>query len=348
MKILVVRYRFIGDTVLSLPFLKNLRTAYPNAQIDMLVAPKSGEIIENCPYVNNFIYFDTTRKHKYENVNERKKSFFSYVKLLKKEKYDKAYVLKRSFSSAALVFLAGIKERIGFDTEGRGFLLTKKVKYDENKHESLCFCDLLKADGIPADDFDFENNVTPEEENKVTELFKEYGITNDKKAVVHACATNPGKLWSEENFAQIIEYLSNEKGVRVLFTGTDFDTEKYERILRLIKVPLNVSPANFCGKLSLRESLALIKAAEFLIGNDSGNLHMASSVKIPVIGLYGPMSFEKWHALGDNNIFLKADLPCVPCGLRGKCKIGYSCMKQITVESVKNAVDEICSRKKIS
>ena len=141
MKILVMRYRFIGDTLLTIPFLRNLRDEYPDAQIDMLVAPVSGEIIDKCPYVNNFIYFDTTKKHRYENKeNQEKKDFWSYVKLLRAQNYDKAYVLKRSFSSAFLAFAAGIKERIGFDTEMRGFLLTKKVPYIENRHEIECFC----------------------------------------------------------------------------------------------------------------------------------------------------------------------------------------------------------------
>ena len=102
MKILVVRYRFLGDMILTIPFLRNLRYAYPDAQIDMLVAPNSGEVIANCPYVNNFIYFDTTRKHKYEAGQGSRKSFWHYVLMLRKEKYDKAYVLKRSFSRAML------------------------------------------------------------------------------------------------------------------------------------------------------------------------------------------------------------------------------------------------------
>ena len=84
--------------ILTIPFLRNLRYHYPDAQIDMLVSPNSGEVIEDCPYVNNFIYFDTTRKHKYEKGEGSKKSFFHYVSLLRKEKYDKAYILKRSFS----------------------------------------------------------------------------------------------------------------------------------------------------------------------------------------------------------------------------------------------------------
>lgn len=337
-KILVVRYRFIGDTILSLLFLKNLRIANPDAQIDMLVAPKSGEIIEDCPYVDNFIYFDTTRKHKYENGVNNKKSFWHYVKVLRKNRYDKAYVLKRSLSSALLVFLSGIKERVGFDTEHRGFLLTKRVKYDLNKHESQCFLDVLRADGIEIKDEKLENTVNPEAKEKIDAILNQYDLS--KKVIVHATATNPGKIWSVENFAKVVEYLINKKNAQVFFIGTDFDGAVYEKILSLISSPLSIKPVNLCGKLNLKESLALTAKMDLLIGNDSGNLHMASSVGVPVIGLYGPMPFNKWYALGEKNILLKADLSCMPCGLRGKCNDDYKCMKSITVEEVCEAIDK--------
>ncbi|MGN0014138.1 MAG: lipopolysaccharide heptosyltransferase II [Candidatus Gastranaerophilaceae bacterium] len=339
-RILVVRYRFIGDTILTLPFLKNLRLANPNAQIDMLVAPKSGEIIEDCPYVDNFIYFDTTRKHKYENGNGDKKSFFYYVKLLRKNKYDKAYVLKRSLSSALLVFFAGIKKRVGFNTEKRGIFLTKRVPYDINKHESQCFLDVLRADGIEIKDEKFENGVKPEAKAKIDTILQQQANNGLKRVIVHATATNPGKLWNIENFAKITEYLINEKNVQVFFVGTDFDATAYKIMLSMIQNPLKTQPVNLCGKLNLKECLALTAQMDLLIGNDSGNLHIASSVGTPVIGLYGPMPFEKWHALGDNNILLKADLPCMPCGLSGKCSNNYECMQKITVEEVISAIDK--------
>ena len=340
-KILVVRYRFIGDTILTLPFLKNLRTEEPDAQIDMLIAPKSGEIIEDCPFVDNFIYFDTTRKHKYENGKEKKKSFWHYVRLLRKNKYDKAYVLKRSLSSAILVFLSGIKERIGFDTEHRGFLLTKKVPYDYRKHESECFLDVLRADGVNIFDNKLENTVNPASAEKVENILKENNLTDKKLVIVHATATNPGKLWDLENFAKVTEYLINKKNVNVLFVGTDFDYDTYDRMLKMISEPLKTNPLNLCGKLSLKESLALTKRVDLLIGNDSGNLHMASSVGTPVIGIYGPMTFEKWYALGDNNILLHSDIPCSPCGLRKKCPNDKLCLRNITVKQVTDGIDKI-------
>ena len=205
-KILVIRYRFIGDTLLTVPFLRNLRRANPNAQIDMLVAPVSGEIIEKCPYVDNFLYFDTTRKHRYENSSREKKNFWYYVKFLKERGYDKAYVLKRSLSSAFLAFCARIPERIGFDTECRGFLLTKRVKYDDSKHEINCFLDVLNADGITDCDEYLENWIEPAEKKKVNEyLSTKLPDITLKRVLVHATSGNRNKEWAKERFAKIVE-----------------------------------------------------------------------------------------------------------------------------------------------
>lgn len=340
MKILVVRYRFIGDMILTIPFLRNLRYAYPDAQIDMLVSPNSGEVIENCPYVNNFIYFDTTRKHKYENGEGEKKSFWYYVKELKKQKYDKAFVLKRSFSSAMLCFLAGIKERIGFNTEGRGFLLTKRIKYDDIKHESLCFLDVLQADKKEIKDTYLENWILEENKIKIYSLFEENNIVLSKKnVVVNVTATNQTKVWDINNFARIIEYLINDKDANVIFIGAPSDKEVYENIK--YNVELKTKPINLCGKVTIKDSLALLNEVDLLIGNDSGNLHMASSVRTPVIGLYGPMPFEKWKAIGDKNILIKASLPCMPCSLKGECPNNKACMNSITIEEVKEAINKI-------
>ena len=104
---------------------------------------------------------------------------------------------------------------------------------------------------------------------------------------------------------------------------------------------LNIKPINLCGEVNIKDSLALLKEVDFLIGNDSGNLHMAASVKTPVIGLYGPMPFEKWRALGENNILLKANLDCMPCGLRKPCPYNKACMNNIGVEEVKKAIDNL-------
>jgi len=330
MKILVVRYRFIGDTILSVPFLRNLRKAYPDAQIDMLVGPVSGEVLQGCPYVDNFIVFDTTKKHRYEESGENPRSFLSYVNLLRKNKYDKAYVLKRSFSSAALVFLAGIKERIGFDTENRGFFLTKPVPYYLDKHEIECFLDLLRADEIDIEDNHLEYWPDRDAKFKINSVIREKNPDNKPMAVVHATSGNPDKEWPYDNVAKVVEYLVNIKSVQVFHIGASCDSEVYDRIRRYIQTDLEIEPVNLCGQLSIQENMALISKMNFVIGSDSGILHMAAAVNTPVIGIYGPMNHEKWHVFGDQHVVLYGDLPCIPCDLKIKCPYDIACLKEIT------------------
>jgi len=338
MKILVIRYRFIGDTVLTVPFLRNLRKAYPDAVIDMLAGPVSGDVLLECPYLDNLIYFDTTRKHKYENKTDKKKGFWSYVKLLRQAKYDKAYVLKRSFSSAALAFMAGIKERVGFDTENRGFLLTKKVPYEKNKHEVECFLDVLRADGVSVFDNYLENWVSPDSDAKINAMIANHETL---KIMIHATSGNINKQWPLEYFAQVIEHLVNKKHAQIYFTGTEQDFATYDEILKLIKSDLKIKPANFCGKLSIQDSTALISRMNFLIGSDSGALHLAASLNIPVIGIYGPMNPIKWQSWGEIHRSLYLDMPCIPCDLKTKCDKDFACLKNITPELVIQEADRL-------
>lgn len=342
LKILVMRYRFIGDTVLTVPFLRNLRYAYPDAQIDLMVAPVSGEIIDKCPYVDNFIYFDTTKKHRYENKEgQEKRGFWYYVNLLRKEKYDKAYVLKRSLSSAFLAFAAGIKERIGFDTECRSLLLTKTTSYAEDKHEIDCFLDVLMTDGVKIKDNYLENWVDDSEIETVKKIMLVNGIqfkTDKKLVIVHATSGNRKKEWSKEKWAEFITWLSNEQNVQVVFNGTKNDSITYEEIMSYVKDDLITYPINLCGCFNLRQTLAFTKLCDLIVGCDSGNLHIAASVGIPVIGIYGPMNTIKWGARCDNSVIIKTDLPCQPCSLKKKCKVDYQCIKDISVSDVKSGV----------
>ncbi len=334
MRILVIRYRFIGDTVLMIPFLRNLRRAYPDATIDVLVGPVSGEVLTGCPYIDRLIVFDTTRKHKYENTKQEKKSFFSYVNLLKSRNYDKAYVLKRSFSSAALAFFAGIPQRIGFNTEGRGIFLTKKVPYVADTHEVECFLDVLRHDGIPVNDNYLENWVSQESDRKIDRIFNDLNITDDLKVLIHATSGNVNKQWPLEYFAEVVKHLSNNSGARVFYTGTQKDSQTYDQIRDLINEDLSKEPVNLCGRLSIAESTALINRMDFVVGSDSGTLHIAASLNIPVIGIYGPMNHKKWRAQGDIHQPLYLDLPCIPCELRKKCPRDIACLKELKPEPV--------------
>ena len=346
MNILVVRYRFIGDTILTVPFLRNLRKHYPDAKIDMLVSPISGDLLETCPYIDNLIYFDTTRKHRYEHTDAPKKSFWHYVKLLKIQKYDKAYILKRSLSSAALCAFAGIKDRIGFDTEGRGFLLTKRVPYDKDNHEIESFLDVLKYDNIPINNNYLELWLKSEDIMVADEIFNKYTNENTKNIIIQATSGNPKKQWNQEYFAKVIEYLSNEKNVQIFHLGSKSDKEVYANIRNIIKTPLKFEPINLCGTLSIGESAALINRMDLVFGNDTGTFHVAGALNIPTLVIYGPMNYKKWKVWNEKSQALVPNISCYPCNLKTKCKNNYACLSEIkpdiAIKSINNILfDEV-------
>src|SRR5665213_2513364 len=160
LRILVIRYRFIGDTVLAIPCLRNLRHAFPHAKIDVLVEPVSGETLALCPYKDELLYYGPRLKGEKKRNATFPTGLLAAAKFLRARHYDRCYILRRSFSSALLPLLAGIPHRVGFSVEGRSWLLQRSTPYAD-QHEVECFLDVLRADGIPVTDTHNENWSDP-------------------------------------------------------------------------------------------------------------------------------------------------------------------------------------------
>lgn len=333
-RILVMRYRFIGDTLLMVPFLRNLRAAYPDAKVDVLVAPNSGELLRDCPYVDELIVFDTSRKHRYENPAENSneagqaRSFWSYVKLLRARKYDTAFVLKRSFSSAALAFLAGIPERIGFDTEARGFLLTHRVPYRKDAHEVDCFLEVLKAADIPVMDRHLECWWQVGDAEKASALADDQAYN----VVLHLSSSNAAKQWPLRHATTLAEKLLVRSDCQIHCLGAPSDAHLYEALQKMLSPDQRQRVHIHCGQLDLLESLAFLKCMHLVVGVDSGTLHMASAVGVPVIALFGPMNETKWGPL--NARIVTQPVACRPCNLEHPCRYDFQCMTTLSPETV--------------
>jgi heptosyltransferase-2 len=198
--ILVLRYRFIGDTILTVPFLRNLRRAYPDGKIDMVVAPHSSDVLIGTPYVDEFIIYDPPTIHAdSRGTHKTITSKIAFISSLRGRGYDKAYVLKRSFSSALIAYLTGARERIGFDTEKRGFLLTRRVPYRHDHHEIVNFLSVLEADGVSVADDYLEAWVSEEEMAWAGDFLSESGITSGQGIVgIHPFSAVAERAWHED------------------------------------------------------------------------------------------------------------------------------------------------------
>ena len=336
-KILVMRYRFIGDTVLTVPFLRNLREAFPQASIDLMIEPFSGQVIEGCPYVDRVIPFEFKTIHTYSAASDRGKlqGYLHYWKLIRQERYDAAFVLKRSLSSALLAWAARVPRRIGFATEGRGMLLTDRVHYRHNQHEVESFLDCLRAIDAPVRSSALELWPSPESDRKVDALLSGTGWKTDEPVIIiHAAASLAAKQWPLDRFAAVMRALQSKYNAHFVFSGAKGDATLYREIER--QGPFG--GLDLCVVLGLREILSLYKRAELFFGVDSGPMHMAAAVGVPVVALFGPTDERKWAPWGEGHEVITKGLSCHPCKPH-KCG-NNECMMRITAEEALAVVEK--------
>jgi heptosyltransferase-2 len=252
-------------------------------------------------------------------------------------------VLKRSFSSAVIALLSGARERIGFDTEKRGFLLTKKVPYHHDRHEILNFLSILTADGIPITDDHLEAWLSEDEISWATRFLTENEMGEKQRVVgIHPFTANMRRAWHEDNFIDLANHIQRKQGARVIIFGGKREIPLGKTFHERIDPP----PIVAVGKTSLRESMALLSKCALLICNDSGIMHLGAALKIPLIALFGPQSPVKFGPFGDNCTVVYKHFDCSPCQQKffTECdpseRMKPMCMETITTEEIIGIVDE--------
>ena len=343
-KILVLRYRFIGDTILTVPFLRNLRRAEPDAYIAWVVAPGTAEVVKGIPYVDELIFWDPVTIHADSRGTHRTFSEkLAFIKDLRARKFQKVYVLKRSFSSAIMGFLSGARERVGFDTEGRGFLLTRRVPYRHEQHEVQNFMDVLRADGVRVEDDYLEIWTSPEEEESARQALQQEGVADAEKLVaLHLFSAIPQRGWPLENFAELAERF-HASGYRVLILGGPNDRGAFAEVKHLFPP----GTVDMVGKCPVRVTMALLRRCALFVGNDSGIMHLAAAAGIPLVALFGPQSPVKFGPWGKRARVIYKAFDCSPCRQKffTECEPSErqrpACVEAITVDEVFREADAL-------
>ncbi|MFH1753364.1 MAG: lipopolysaccharide heptosyltransferase II, partial [Candidatus Omnitrophota bacterium] len=333
-RVLIVNVNWLGDVLFTTPFIRAIRGRFPSSHIACLVVPRCKDLLEGNPNVNEVIIYDEDGLHK---------SLIGKLKLiaaLRRKRFDGAFVLHRSFTRALLMYLSGIKNRIGYNTKKRGFLLTKAV--DEpigSLHKVEYFLDLARACGADANAGEYDFIVRDQERRDVGEFLKKKGISGEDTLIVLNPGGNwPPKRWPKESFAELSDRLSDELNAKVLITGAPSDMKLAHDIMALA----NKKPVSAAGKTTLKSLGAVMERADLMISSDSGPMHLALSVKSKVIALFGPTSDAITGPYGNRNNFyvIKKDIDCeVPC-YDFTCR-DHRCMKAITVDEVLAKAKEI-------
>ena len=324
-KILVIAPNFLGDSVLSEIFFKNLKNFYKNSKIDVITKNNIKPIYELFPYVDNvFGYVDN--------------SIIKTRKFIKEQKYDIIFLLKRALSSALMTFNVGASKIVGFDTQFRKFFLTNPIKYKKDeKREAFTFLDLLSGLDIPVYDLNLKMFEDINSKNKVCDLLNK--DENDKKVLIIAKSTRNDKEIKSEVWVGVINYLIEKENISIYFIGLEKEKDYYNNIAA--KIVNNKSVHNFCGTLNLKECVSLVKKMDLVLGVDTGFCHVASAFSIPTLSVFGATSINQWGLLGKKSINFSLGLNCSPCKKPNKCKNKHACIKNVTFSDLKPNIDQL-------
>lgn len=335
----------IGDLVVALPTLRALKQSFPDTHLALMTTPRVKEVIEGCPFIDEIIYYDILGK------NKGIRGLIKLIRTLRMKKFDLVLELDHYYRITSLItYLAGIKNRVGFDLAGQGRrgLVTIKAPYRIDRHEVEVFLEAAKVVGANISEKELVEIWVSEEDMALVNTFlTNEGVAKDDLVIGIHPGTGPSatsRRWAPEKFGKLADWLINDKHAKVIFTGANSELGLINDCVKFMTTRHNAStkPIIAAGKITLKQFAELCRRCKLFICVDTGPLHIAAAMKTKVIGLYGPNTPLKWGPYGNGHIAIYKNLPCSPCtkqylGQVSKCK-NPECMKQISVEDVLAAV----------
>ena len=354
MKILLLKFRNIGDVLLSTPIISNLKSHYPHAQIDFCVNKGTEEMLSFNPNLNKVLTYDR-EKTKSLTVFKRLWKDYCFVSSFKKENYDIVINLTNGDRGNFILWFSKASVRVGHSNIN-WFLkksITHKLPEQILRHTIETNLDPLRALEIP---------VT----NKRVEIF---WSDNDQKIIekelnkldyfvhIHPVSRWLFKCVSDQTMAHIIDYCELELGLRVVITADkeDLEIQKVNHILALAES----DPINLSGILSLKQVAALNKKAKLFIGIDTAIMHMSAANNVPVFAFFGPSGACHWgpwdnslmesgytkvngmQVMGMHRVFSESRV-CQPCGKDGCNGTKISdCLMNLDLKSIKIQIKEM-------
>jgi len=331
-KILVRATNWLGDAVMSIPALRAIRGRWPKAELTILARQPAGEIFAGQGLCDRDILFEHTGRHRGVLGAER------LAGELRREKFDCALLLQNAFQAAWIARRAGIAERIGYDRDARGWLLTKPIPLPRPgeipAHECYYYLELVRRAGwldrLPEVD-EILLHVEPAAVESARERLRAAGARAGALAVALApgAAYGSAKCWMPERFAQLADRLIAEFGADVIIFGAAGEQDIATRIAGAMKH----RPVALAGQTRAGELPALFAACDLFIGNDSGAVHVAGAVGLPVVAIFGPTDPQGTSPVTERRSLVRREVACSPCFLR-HCPVDHRCMTRVEVTEV--------------
>jgi lipopolysaccharide heptosyltransferase II len=329
--ILVLEYWNLGDIVMQSPFLQNLRIHYPNARIVLLTSPKCAPLLEHQDVVDEVVAVRVpwaqhySRWRKYNPFSLLWIELLRTIKLLYARRFDLAFTARADIRENLIIWLLGVRQRVGYSFGGGGFLLTDCATADlEHVHFSNRWLRLLEHVDKPVFGRQPHLRLSQEEQDWAELHLAERGVQDGDVLIgVHPGARSAIRQWGKENFAIVAQRLRTECSVKVLWFEDGGQTTPATDQDQFIRV-----------SLPLRRFMSVLAQCRMLICNDSGPMHIATALNIPVVAVFGPTEPAWFGPLGqDHQVVIRPEFWCRPCFDYCLFDQPY-CLRLITVDSV--------------
>lgn len=319
-KVLVIQTAFIGDIIMSTPLFKGIRQACPDAEIDVVVNSRYAHLLANNPYISRVMDFDKSRRKLW--------NLFKLIRTIRKNHYDVALSMQIHLSSSLMMFLGGIRKRIGFPRQA---LITHPVEAVPGLHIRERAGLLLNR--LQEGTYDLQTQLFPSlrDEEVAGQFLRDTGKFRLGIAPGSVWET---KKWPKDYYMEVIRQLAGTVEIYLIGGGPDD--------ISLCKEIVERTAARFIydtsGKLTLLQSTALIARLDLLLCNDSAPMHMANAVKTNVLAIFGPTVRQfGCYPYQPGDRLIDIELYCRPCSKHGgnTCPEGhFRCMKDILPDRI--------------
>jgi lipopolysaccharide heptosyltransferase II len=343
-EILVLRLDRIGDLLMSLPALAELRSAFPRARIRLAVGAWSAPVARRAP-VDDVLVWSAPWVGRREEGADSIPALFRRARALRREALDLALDLQGDVRASLLLALTGARVRVGYANTGGDWLLTRVVPLDETvswveQNRRAVAVAAGRAGDLPGA-LPRVPLVTAEERAAARQTLAEAGLAGGPLVGLHPSGGRAVKQWPVDRWLEVARRLQAEAGAHIVLTGSGADRELTRRIAADLSGPV----ADFAGRLDLLRTLAVIASLDLYLSPDTGPMHMAAAVGTPSVSVFGPSDPVRYFSggagtPGTRHVVVRADLWCAPCNLIRRppeeClgAEGPECLRAVSVERV--------------
>ncbi len=334
-RILIIKPSALGDVVRTLPVLTALRRRWPEAQITWLIARHCADILADHPALSRVILFD---RHEYASLGRRAsttRAFTRFLRDLRAQRFDLVIDMQGLFRSGFFSLASGAPVRVGRGDaqELAGAFYTHRAAVDERRmHAAILAARLVEPLRVRVEPAPDDLYISPAARSAAQRILCDCGLaTGDPYAVIAPGTNWQTKTWPADRFGQVAAGLRERLGLRSVVIGTAGQAPMAAEIRRVEPTAIDL-----CGKSRLSEVAALIAGARLLVANESGPLHIADALGMPLVGIVGPTRPEIVGPLKRTDGVIRADLPCLGCGIKrtDRCPHGHQCMTALAAQDV--------------